>query len=134
MALVVVSGVWVMLKVPRIEGEGRPEMGLLRRLDLVGALLFGVAVTMLMLFLISLTDEIFWWMLPFIAVFSAVWVWWELRMASLPFIDLRAVAANRQLANTLGRTMVTYAAFYCLFWAAAVVRAGRGMSVSQTGR
>ena len=133
-ALVVVSGVWVMLNVPRIEGEGRPEMGLLRRLDLVGALLFGVAVTMLMLFLISLTDEIFWWTLPFIAVFSAVWVWWELRMASLPFIDLRAVAANRQLANTLGRTMVTYAAFYCLFYGLPQwFEQGAGMSVSQTG-
>ena len=132
--LVAVSGTWVMLKVPRIEGEGRPEMGLLRRLDLIGALLFGAAVTMLMLFLISLTGEIFWWTLPLIVVFGAVWVWWELRMASLPFIDLRAVAANRQLANTLGRTMVTYAAFYCIFYGLPQwFEEGAGMSVSQTG-
>lgn len=132
--LVAVSGAWVMLKVPRIPGEGRPEMGLGRRLDIVGALLFGVTVTMLMLFLISLTDEISWWTLPLLVLFGGVWVWWELQRASVPFIDLRAVAANRQLANTLGRTMVTYAAFYCLYYGLPQwFEQGAGMSVSQAG-
>ncbi|MGO3852134.1 MAG: MFS transporter, partial [Corynebacterium variabile] len=132
--LVAVSGAWVMLKVPRIPGEGRPGTGLGRRLDIVGALLFGVTVTMLMLFLISLTDEISWRTLPLLVLFGGVWVWWELQRASLPFIDLRAVAANRQLANTLGRTMVTYAAFYCLYYGLPQwFEQGAGMSVSQAG-
>ncbi|MGO1527039.1 MAG: MFS transporter [Corynebacterium variabile] len=132
--LVAVSGAWVIVKVPRIAGEGRPEMGLGRRLDIVGALLFGMTVTMLMLFLISLTDEISWWTLPLLVLFGGVWVWWELQRASLPFIDLRAVAANRQLANTLGRTMVTYAAFYCLYYGLPQwFEQGAGMSVSQAG-
>lgn len=132
--LVAVSGAWVMVKVPRIAGEGRPEMGLGRRLDIVGALLFGMTVTMLMLFLISLTDEISWWTLPLLVLFGGVWVWWELQRAALPFIDLRAVAANRQLANTLGRTMVTYAAFYCLYYGLPQwFEQGAGMSVSQAG-
>lgn len=132
--LVAVSGAWVMLKVPRIPGEGRPGTGLGRRLDIVGALLFGVTVTMLMLFLISLTDEISWWTLPLLVLFGGVWVWWELQRASVPFIDLRAVAANRQLANTLGRTMVTYAAFYCLYYGLPQwFEQGAGMSVSQAG-
>ncbi|MGO2515989.1 MAG: MFS transporter, partial [Corynebacterium variabile] len=132
--LVAVSGAWVMLKVPRIPGEGRPGTGLGRRLDIVGALLFGVTVTMLMLFLISLTDEISWRTLPLLVLFGGVWVWWELQRASVPFIDLRAVAANRQLANTLGRTMVTYAAFYCLYYGLPQwFEQGAGMSVSQAG-
>ncbi|WP_288630373.1 MFS transporter [uncultured Corynebacterium sp.] len=132
--LVAVSGAWVIVKVPRIAGEGRPEMGLGRRLDIVGALLFGMTVTMLMLFLISLTDEISWWTLPLLVLFGGVWVWWELQRASLLFIDLRAVAANRQLANTLGRTMVTYAAFYCLYYGLPQwFEQGAGMSVSQAG-
>lgn len=132
--LVAVSGAWVMVKVPRIAGEGRPGMGLGRRLDIVGALLFGMTVTMLMLFLISLTDEISWWTLPLLVLFGGVWVWWELQRASVPFIDLRAVAANRQLANTLGRTMVTYAAFYCLYYGLPQwFEQGAGMSVSQAG-
>ncbi|MGO3259195.1 MFS transporter [Corynebacterium variabile] len=132
--LVAVSGAWVMLKVPRIPGEGRPGTGPGRRLDIVGALLFGVTVTMLMLFLISLTDEISWWTLPLLVLFGGVWVWWELQRASVPFIDLRAVAANRQLANTLGRTMVTYAAFYCLYYGLPQwFEQGAGMSVSQAG-
>ena len=89
---------------------------------------------MLMLFLISLTDEISWWTLPLLVLFGGVWVWWELQRASLPFIDLRAVAANRQLANTLGRTMVTYAAFYCLYYGLPQwFEQGAGMSVSQAG-
>ncbi|MGP5690900.1 MFS transporter [Corynebacterium variabile] len=132
--LVAVSGAWVIVKVPRIAGEGRPEMGLGRRLDIVGALLFGMTVTMLMLFLISLTDEISWWTLPLLVLFGGVWVWWELQRASVPFIDLRAVAANRQLANTLGRTMVTYAAFYCLYYGLPQwFEQGASMSVSQAG-
>jgi MFS family permease len=114
--LVALSGAWVMLKVPHIEGEGRPEMGLARRLDIAGALLFGATVTVLMIFLLSLTDEPLWWMIPVVLVLAAVWVWWEMRCASVPFIDLRAVAANRQLANTLGRTVLSYAAFYCLYY------------------
>lgn len=114
--LVVLSGTWVMVKVPHIEGEGRPEMGLARRLDIVGALLFGGAVTVLMIFLLSLTGEPVWWIVPAVVVISAVWVWWEMRHATVPFIDLRAVAGNRQLANTLGRTVLTYAAFYCLYY------------------
>ncbi|WP_297006072.1 MFS transporter [uncultured Corynebacterium sp.] len=132
--LIAVSAVWVLVAVPGIEGEGRPEMGLGRRLDLVGALLFGVAVTVLMLFLISLTGEPWWWILPVAVVCAAVWVWWELRCASLPFIDLRAVAANRQLANTLGRTVLTYASFYCLYYGLPQwMEQGAGMSVMQAG-
>lgn len=132
--LVAVSGVWVLSRVPYIAGEGRPEMGLGRRLDIIGALLFGVTVAAVMLFLISLTGEISWWTLPVVAVVGGTWVWWELCRASLPFIDLRAVAANRQLANTLGRTMVTYAAFYCLYYGLPQwFEQGAGMSVMQAG-
>lgn len=114
--LVGVSGLWVLLKVPHIEGEGRPETGLGRRLDLIGAVLFGVAVTVLMLFLLSLTGEPMWWLIPVVVLSLAVWTWWEMRRATVPFIDIRAVVANRQLANTLGRTVLTYAAFYCLYY------------------
>lgn len=132
--LVAVSGIWVMAVVPKVPGEGRPEQGLVKRLDIVGALLFGVTVTVLMLFLISLTGDIYWWTLPVFLVVGGVWVRWEMQRAARPFIDLRAVAANRQLANTLGRTVLTYASFYCLYYGLPQwMEQGAGMSVMQAG-
>lgn len=132
--LVALSWAWVMWQVPHIDGEGRPEMGLVRRLDLVGALLFGATVTVLMVCLLSLTGEPLWWLVPVVVVIAAVWAWWELQQAPVPFIDLRAVAENRQLANTLGRTVLTYASFYCLYYGLPQwFEQGAGFSTSQAG-
>lgn len=87
----------------------------LRTIDIPGIVLFVVTITSMMLFLVSLRSTPLWWILPVFVVGAALFVRWERRAAD-PFLDVAALGRNRALTATLGRTMLTYMCFYCVYF------------------
>ncbi|QSE80193.1 MFS transporter [Rhodococcus koreensis] len=106
---------------------------LLHALDVVGVLLFLALVSSTMLFLLSVTTDPVWWLIPVWALVLALFVQWE-RRADEPFIDVRALARNRALSATLARTLLTYTAFYCVFFGIPQwLQYSRGMGATEAG-
>jgi MFS family permease len=106
---------------------------LLHALDMAGVVLFLGLVSSTMLFLLSLTTDPVWWLIPAWALVFALFVQWE-RRADEPFIDVRALARNRALSATLARTLLTYTAFYCVFFGIPQwLQYSRGMSATEAG-
>ncbi|MEV0700933.1 MFS transporter [Saccharopolyspora sp. NPDC050389] len=97
---------------PPARGGGRLKA--LAQIDPVGMLLFAVSITALMFWLLSLAATPEWWWLGVAVPAAAMTVWWGLR-ARDPFLDMRLLA-RRGLSFTYGRTIVTYTAFYCIFY------------------
>jgi MFS family permease len=102
------------------------------RIDVLGIVGFGAALTALLVFLLSLPDPC-WTALGVAVLASAALVWWELR-ARHPFFDLRLLATHRTLTLTYTRfavtTMCTYAVLYGLtLW----LQASRSLSAGQSG-
>ncbi|NDK91252.1 MFS transporter [Gordonia desulfuricans] len=87
----------------------------LHAIDMTGIALFVPALTTLMVFLVSLRASIAWWALPVSVVTAVAFVLWE-RHTPEPFLDVRALFGNRALSATLGRTLLTYTCFYCVFF------------------
>lgn len=114
--LVVLSAVAVMRADVGFAG-GEPNSGrrLLYTLDLPGIALFVLLITSTMLFLLSLGQDPSWWMLPVLAAVLGLFVARE-RRSPEPFIDVRALARNRALSATLGRTLLTYTTFYSIYF------------------
>ncbi len=125
---------WVLRVAPPDAARDAPGARVvLRRMDLPGTALFLTLVTTTMLFLLSLAAAPRWWLLPVALACTGAFVWRELR-APEPFIDVRAMLRNRPLAMTLGRTTVTYIAFYLVYFGLPQwLQAGRGMSAGQAG-
>lgn len=132
--MTIMTCLWVLRVAPRDEPRTSPGVRVvLRRLDLPGTALFLVLVTTMMLFLLSLAGQQRWSLLPVVIVAAGLFLWRE-RRAAEPFIDVRAMLRNRPLAMTLGRTTVTYTAFYLIFFGLPQwMQAGRGMSAGQAG-
>lgn len=128
------TAIWVLKVAPADRPRESPGLAvMLGRLDMPGTVLFLGTVTSTMFFLLSLTSDQHWWLLPVIVVVAAAFTWRELRAAE-PFIDVRAMLRNRPLAATLGRNTVTYVAFYLVFFGLPQwLQAGRGMSASVAG-
>ncbi|GAF42361.1 MFS transporter [Rhodococcus wratislaviensis] len=106
---------------------------LLHALDVAGVVLFLGLVSSTMLFLLSLTTDPVWWLIPVWVLVLALFVQWE-RRADEPFIDVRALARNRALSATLARTLLTYTAFYCVFFGIPQwLQYSRGMSATEAG-
>ncbi|MDF3306027.1 MFS transporter [Rhodococcus koreensis] len=106
---------------------------LVHALDVVGVLLFLALVSSTMLFLLSVTTDPVWWLIPVWALVLALFVQWE-RRADEPFIDVRALARNRALSATLARTLLTYTAFYCVFFGIPQwLQYSRGMGATEAG-
>ncbi|TQC49508.1 MFS transporter [Rhodococcus sp. WS4] len=106
---------------------------LLHALDVAGVLLFLALISSTMLFLLSLTTGPVWWLVPVWALVLALFVQRE-RRADEPFIDVRALARNRALSATLARTLLTYTAFYCVFFGIPQwLQYSRGMSATEAG-
>lgn len=86
------------------------------RFDLPGIMLFTLAMTALMLFLMNLTDGIH--VVGLIAALSltALLVIVERRVRD-PFIDVRLIIANRALAGTYAHHVLLNFVLYCLFYA-----------------
>lgn len=87
----------------------------LAALDVPGLVLFLGMLTSTMFLLLSLGGRPAWWLLPVIVVLAAGFVARERRTTG-PFIDVRALARNRALTLTLGRTFAVYTCFYCIFF------------------
>lgn len=114
--LVVVTLVWVLRAVPRdTVTPPSDRRAVLDSLDLPGLTGFLGTIAATMFFLLSLRSEPRWWLLPVACALGCGFVWWE-RRAPTPFLDVRTIARNRALSMTLGRTLATYTAFYCVFF------------------
>ncbi len=104
-----------------------------RTIDILGIALFVVTITSLMLFLVSLRATPLWWIIPVFALGGALFIRWE-RRASDPFLDVTALRQNRALTATLGRTMLTYMCFYCVYFGIPQwLQYVRGMSAIEAG-
>ncbi|GAA4489505.1 MFS transporter [Rhodococcus olei] len=133
--VVAISAIWVLAVAPpdSPRGDGTRGGGLWRSLDPVGTALFVVGTSTLMLFLLSLTSTPRWWTAAVAVAASVAFVIWETRCET-PFIDVRALAANRVLTATLVRTLVTYTAFYCIFFGLPQwLQGGRGLTPAAAG-
>ena len=84
------------------------------RYDLVGTLLFGVALVSTMLFLMERRADL--WPLPVVAGLAvALFAYVELRHAD-PFVDLRLLRANPPLVATYARNMLTATVTYSFIY------------------
>ncbi|MGW0173081.1 MFS transporter [Rhodococcus sp. NPDC003322] len=133
--VVAISAIWVLTVAPpdgpRRAGHGAAEV--LRSLDPAGTVLFVIGTSTLMLFLLSLTTTPRWWTAGVSAIAWVTFVGWEAHCAA-PFIDVRALASNGVLSATLARTLVTYTAFYCVFFGLPQwLQGGRGLSPAEAG-
>jgi MFS family permease len=99
---------------PTARSRNGGRLKALLRVDPVGMLLFAVAITALMFWLLSLAATPAWWWLAIAVPAAALTAWWGLRTRD-PFLDMRLLA-QRGLSFTYVRTIVTYTAFYCVFY------------------
>ncbi|AEN12173.1 MULTISPECIES: MFS transporter [unclassified Streptomyces] len=122
--------VWVPADPPRArDGQGNtPKLAL----DPLGIGLFSAALTVLVFFLLRLTDPLWWLAAPF-AVLTAVLAWWQLRTPR-PFIDLRMLAGNGALLRTYARQGLSYLLIYCVMYGFTQwLEEARGYSSGHTG-
>ncbi|HWE90012.1 MAG TPA: MFS transporter [Pseudonocardiaceae bacterium] len=114
-------------------GGHRPDRALARQLDGAGVLLFAATMTALMLLLLSATNRPLWALVPVVVVLGGLLVFRETRTRR-PFLDVRLLASNRALTLTYVRTMVTYVAFYMIFYGLPEwLQRGRGLDSGQAG-
>ncbi|MFJ9174685.1 MFS transporter [Streptomyces sp. NPDC102360] len=110
------------------DGEPAPRAAL----DPLGIGLFTTALTVLVFFLLDLSDPMWWLLAPFAAL-SGVLVWWQLRSRA-PFIDMRMLAENGPLARTYLRHGLSYLLIYCVMYGFTQwLEEGRGFSSGYTG-
>ncbi|MEB3372091.1 MFS transporter [Saccharopolyspora mangrovi] len=115
--LVVIGGAvmlrWGPANSPSPVGRDARSRALLS-IDPVGMALFTVALTALMFWLLSLSERIQWWWLAIAVPATALTAWWSLRVDE-PFLEIRLLGRSA-LSLTYLRTIVTYTAFYCVFY------------------
>lgn len=100
-----------LLWVPRDGLDDRDQhIPAMKHLDPLGILLFGGAVTALLVFLNGMTHPQ-WWLAAVVGLFAVALVLWERRHAS-PFLDVRMLARNGSLQRTYLRLMLSFAVMY----------------------
>jgi MFS family permease len=115
---------------PRPPGDDRK---LWREIDLTGLVLFTLTMTALMLVLLSITTSPTWWLLFAAVPLAVVFVLWERRSAT-PFVDVRLLARSAPLSLGYLRTMLTYVAFYAIFYGLpGWLEQGRGLDPTEVG-
>ncbi|TCN36889.1 sugar phosphate permease [Kribbella orskensis] len=111
-----IAGICVLVLVPRDPPHQRDtSRSIWREIDLPGLVLFSAAMTAVMLILLSLADHPLWWLLAVAIPVGVIFVVWERRAAS-PFVDVRLLATSATLSMSYLRTMLTYVAFYAIFY------------------
>nr|WP_027498998.1 MFS transporter [Rhodococcus sp. 114MFTsu3.1] len=133
--VIVASTIAVLRYVDRGSGSavGKSRRSVLRSLDLLGVGLFVVLTAGAMMFLLSLAETPSWFLLlvPAIALIAFAAREWH---TDEPFIDVRALVRNRSLSATLVRTLLTYVAFYSVFFSVPQwLQYQRGMTATETG-
>lgn len=109
LALIALSS--TLLWVPRDGLDDRDQhIPAMKHLDPLGILLFGGAVTALLVFLNGMTHPQ-WWLAAVVGLFAVALVLWERRHAS-PFLDVRMLARNGSLQRTYLRLMLSFAVMY----------------------
>nr|WP_237440137.1 MFS transporter [Amycolatopsis rubida] len=130
---VAVSAAMVLFWVDRDEPGTARERGVVALLDLPGLALFLGSVVPLMLFLLSVAKSPHWILLGVAAVCAVVLVLWE-RGRIEPFLDVSALRRNRALSGTMLRTLLTYTAFYSIFYGIPQwLQFSRGYSAAEAG-
>lgn len=105
----------------------------LAELDLPGVALFSVTMVTLLLGVLSFTTTPHAWLLVLAAV-SAVALVLRERATASPFLDVRALVANRALTSVLVQQGVVNFVFYCTFFALPLwLERVRGYSSDQAG-
>jgi MFS family permease len=110
---------------------------LFTKLDVPGMVLFGGAMSALMLVLLALPEHPAWSRLALLSavavLLGGLLVLRELR-SDEPFLDVRLLARNRALSATYLRTAFTYVAFYAIFYGLpAWLEQGRGLGPAEVG-
>ncbi|MET8472622.1 MFS transporter [Streptomyces sp. NPDC006422] len=120
---------WIPRDPPRsTDTEAAPRPAL----DPLGIGLFTTALTVLVFFLLDLSDPVWWLLAPFVVI-TGVLVWWQLR-SKAPFIDVRMLAGNGPLARTYLRHGLSYLLIYCVMYGFTQwLEEGRGYSSGHTG-
>jgi MFS family permease len=102
------------------------------RIDVIGVVGFGGAMTALLVFLLSLPHPS-WPALGTAVVLSIALLRWELRVAT-PFFDVRQLASNAALTRTYLRAALTLLGVYTVLYGLTQwLQAGRGLSAEQAG-
>jgi MFS family permease len=111
---------------------GRSPRQVITRIDLAGVIGFALAMTALLVFLLSLPHPD-WIALALSIAIAAVLVRWELR-ASNPFLDVRLLASNHALTRTYIRNGLTLLGIYVILYGLTQwIEAAHGLSASQAG-
>ena len=121
---------WIAKDADRLGGRSARELA--ARIDLPGVVAFAVAITALLVFLISL-PALDWVALSGALVAGAGLVVIELR-ARNPFVDIRLLASNGALTRTYVRYCLTLLGIYVVLYGLTQwIEAGRGLSAYQAG-
>lgn len=130
--LAIVAAVLVLLWTPKDPPRPVPFAELIRKIDLIGIVLFSALLLNLMIFLMNLMHPI-WWALLAAAVLGAPFVAQSMRREQ-PFIDIRMLVRNGPLAITYLRTSLLMMIVYCIIYGFAQWReSGAGFTSSQAG-
>lgn len=120
--------------VPADPPEARFSVGaLVRGSDLVGVLGFTAALVGFLVFALSLSGSVAWWALPMVAAGTALFLWWERRVAE-PFVDVRLLLARPALLGTYGQFVVFNVVFYSAFYGLPEwLESSRGLPAAESG-
>lgn len=118
---------------PPFLGFDRRLRDLGRMFDPLGALAFAVGLVALLWFLLSLSAAVSWPSALIALAAGAAFVALERKVPN-PFIDLRALRANRALVATYTQYALVNIVFYSFFFGIpSFLEAGRGLSSERTG-
>lgn len=121
---------WVPKDEPLPAARERAPLG--SALDVPGIVGFALAMVTLLLFLNSLPDPTWWFLIASVALWAAE-AWWELR-AKTPFLDLRLLATNRSLTRIYARFGLALLCSYVVMYGITQwLEAARGLSEAATG-
>jgi MFS family permease len=129
-AAFIMALLWI-AKDPDQDGN-RSARQVIARIDLTGVVAFAVAMTALLIFLLSLPHPE-WLALTGFVVVAVGTVFWELR-ATNPFLDVRLLVSNLALTRTYMRYGLTLLGTYVILYGLTQwMEAARGLSAYQTG-
>jgi nicotinamidase-related amidase/predicted MFS family arabinose efflux permease len=126
----VMATVWIAKDPDVIRGRSAREV--FTRIDVLGVLGFGSAMTALLVFLLSLPTP-HWLALVLAVAFAVALVFWELRAAN-PFIDVRLLASNPALTRTYVRNALSMLGIYTMLYGLTQwLEAAHGLSAYAAG-
>jgi nicotinamidase-related amidase len=112
--------------------RGRSAREVFTRIDVLGVVGFGSAMTALLVFLLSLPTP-HWVALVLAVAFAVALVFWELRAAN-PFIDVRLLASNAALTRTYVRYALSMLGIYVMLYGLTQwLEAAHGLSAYAAG-